>query len=237
MSEETSLSKAIQPSPNRVIPASKEIKKNKFPKGGIGPQFVNRHMHWFETYWHQNKRYPDDATVIAEFGFSKLQVDALNSSKYWLQSLDRRGIKRPSTEPNRLSSEQVAAIAVITNFSDTRPAKARLAAMGITDEQLHGWQQDPAFQKELTARAEDTFAHVAPVAKIRLAQQIDKGNLNAIKFYFEITGQAETPETINVKRAMQTFIDVLQRHVPIETLVKVKAETDAILGVSSIGQG
>jgi hypothetical protein len=67
------------------------------------------------------------------------------------------------------------------------------------------------------------------------ARQIERGNLNAIKFYFEVTGQAETPETINLKRAMVTLIDVMQRHIEPEVLVTIKSEMDAILGIKAMG--
>lgn len=230
MSEQ--LSKAIEPSPNRIMPTKKEV-VNKFPKGGIGPNFVNRYMHWFETFWLTNKRYPSDADIIDHFGFNKLQVQALNESKFWLASLDRRGIRRPD-KPAELSPEQVAAIAVITNYSDKRSTSARLEAAGITQEQLHGWQADPVFREALTRQAEDTFSNVAPVAQVRLAQAIDKGNLNAIKFYFEITGQAETPETINIKKTLQTIIEAVQKHCTPEQLNKIQDEVNAVLSIKGV---
>lgn len=232
---ETDISKAIVPTNNRVMPTNK-VSVNKFPKGGIGPQFVNRYMHKFEQYWLANGRYPDDVWVITEFGFTKDQVFFLNNSKFWLQSLDRRGIRRPLEEHEKpkLSAEQVAAIAVITNYSDRRPVQARLEAMGVSQEILHGWQADPIFKEELTARAADTFQNIAPVAEIRLAQQVDKGNLNAIKFYFEITGKAETPETVNVKRALQTIIEAMQKHCTPEQLLAIQAEMQTVLGMKGV---
>jgi hypothetical protein len=229
------ISKAIIPAhkindSGRVIKAA-DKPKAKFPKGGIGPQFVNRYMHKFEQYWHANGEYPNDTWIIAEFGFTLLQVQALNNSKFWLQSLDRRGIRRPSTDQSKLSPEQVAAIAVITNYSDRRPVPARLEAMGVSQEILHGWQSDPAFKKELTERAADTFRNVAPVAEIRLAQAVERGNLNAIKFYFEVTGKAETPETINVKRALQTIIEAVQKHCSQDQLEAIQSEVNSVLGM------
>jgi hypothetical protein len=233
---EQELSKAIVPSTNRVMPSTKALTKNKFPKGGIGPQFVNKHMHWFETFWHTHKRYPTDADIITEFGFTVEQVLVLNNSKFWLQSLDRRGIRRPLQEHEKpqLTDKQVAAIALITNYSDRRPIQARLNAMGVTEEMLHGWQKDPVFRDALTLQAEDVFANVAPVAQVRLAQQIDKGNLNAIKFYFEITGKAETPETINVKKTLQTIIEAVQKYCTPDQLNAIQEEVNAVLQIKGV---
>lgn len=229
----TELSKAIAPSNNRIMPANKTV-INKFPKGGIGPQFVNRYIHKFEEYWHANKEYPNDTWIISEFGFTKDQCMFLNNSKFWLQSLDRRGIRRPETPVASLSPEQVAAIALITNYSDRRPVTARLEAMGVTQEMLHGWQSDPAFKRELEARARDTFQNIAPVAEIRLAQAIDKGNLNAIKFYFEVTGKAETPESINLKKAMTTMVEAIQKHCTPEQQQAIQHEINTMLGMKGV---
>jgi hypothetical protein len=234
---ELQISKAIVPTGVLTDKGVRSAKKtvNKFPKGGIGPQFVNRYMHKFEQYWLANGKYPDEVWIITEFGFSLLQVQALNASKFWTKSLERRGIRPPSYKKSSLSPEQVAAIAVITNYADRRPVQARLTAMGITEEILHGWQADPEFKAELTARAQDTFENVAPVANIRLAQAVDRGNLNAIKFYFEITGKAETPETINIKRAMQTIVEAMQKHCTPDQLQLIQQEVQGVLGMKGMG--
>lgn len=231
----TEISRTIVPTNNRIMPANKAV-VNKFPKNGIGPRFVNKYMHKFEQYWLSEGKYPDDVWIIENFGFTKDQCVYLNNSKFWLQSLDRRGIRRPlpPNEQPQLSAEQVAAIAVITNYSDRRPVQARLEAMGVTQEILHGWQADPVFRAELTARAADTFQNIAPVAEVRLAQAVDKGNLNAIKFYFEVTGKAETPESINLKKAMTTMVEAIQKHCTPDQQQAIQQEINAVLGMKGV---
>ena len=180
-----------------------------FPKT-VGPKFVKKVLPWVELYWHKNKRYPTFSEFAQKFGLTTEQLRMLHNSKYYKHCLRDRGISLPNEE---LTPKQVAAITVITNFSDTRPTNAKLASIGVTEEELNGWYANPQFKTELAARAEDILENVFPEAQAQLARQIKKGNFPALKFYYEITGRAQSPEVINVKMAMTRIVEAVQRHV------------------------
>lgn len=203
----------------------------KFPKGPIGPQLTNKVLPWFETFWHTHKRFPQTSEIRTHFGFSENEVLLLLSSKFFLRCLSARGISPTVTQmgQGQLDSRQLAAIAIITNFSDLRPATFRLEEAGITTEELQGWYSNKTFNEVLAARSEATFANFAPSATAQLGRQIERGNLNAIKFYYEITGRANSPEAINVKRAMQVLIEAVQKHVKDpEVLEAIAREVQAV---------
>lgn len=192
-------------------------------------------MPWFESYWHEYKRYPSVEDIVARFGFTAEQVTILNSHKFWLQALDSRGITRPDKNINELSDRQIAAITILTNFNDTRNPVARLSYLGVTEEELNGWYQNPTFKKELARRAEDVFDNVAPDATVELARAIRRGNFQAIKFYYEITGQAASPEVVNLKKVIQVLTEAIQKHVTDEnTLRAIGAEIELIRGINKI---
>jgi hypothetical protein len=194
----------------------------KFPKQ-VGPQFVNKAMPWFETFWHRMGRYPQPDEIMGHFKFTLEQVELLNLSPYWEKCCEERGIRLP--KQNSLSATQVAAISLITNFSDRRSIPAKLAAIGVTQEQINGWYQDKEFQEELRIRTDATLDNSYPEAQSALIRQIQKGNFSAIKFYYEITGRATTPEAINVKQTMQFLLEAVQTHVKDpETLQAIAAE-------------
>lgn len=218
-----------------VSPNQPVLPKNRFPKGGIGPSFVRTFMPWFENYWHEHKRYPNEADIIQRFGFKADQVALLNSHKFWLESLDRRGIARPDRDAEELTDRQIAAIVVLTNFNDTRNPVARLASLNVTEEELYGWYSNPAFKRELARRAEDTFENVAPDATVELARAIRRGNFQAIKFYYEITGQASSPEVINLKRVIQILSEAIQKHVKDEDVLRaLGAEIELVRGINKL---
>lgn len=181
----------------------------KFP-ATIGPKFVKPILPWVETYWHSKNRYPTDGELAAKFGLNTDQLYRLHESKFYASCLEARGISR---EENNLSAEQVAAITLITNFSDTRTTAVKMASIGVSEEILNGWYSNPTFKRELAARADSILDNVFPEAQAQLARQIKKGNFPALKFYYEITGRAQSPDVINLKAAMQRLVEAVQKHV------------------------
>lgn len=214
-------------------------KHYKFPKT-IGPQAVNRFMPWFETFWHQHKRYPQVSEVMQKFGFTTEQIAQLNSNKFWLTCLERRGIARPTLtspngEPIELTAKQVATIAVLTNFADLRPPVVRLSQLGVTEEELNGWYSNPVFTRVLGERADEQFKNFTPDATIELGRLIKRGDFRAIKFYFEITGRAQTKESLDVRQAMQILIEAVQKHVKDpEVLQAIASEVQQLRGLHGL---
>jgi hypothetical protein len=186
--------------------------KVKVPKGEIGPQFTKRVLPWIETFWHTNKRYPSDTDLITQFGFTLLELEKIHASKFFKQSLERRGISHPN-RAHGLTDKQMAAIAVVTNYIDRRPTDAKLAAIGVTAEMYNGWMQDSEFKRQLQSRADEITDNVYPEAQAALARKVSEGEVQAIKFYYELTGRANTPETINLKLTLLKIQEAIERNV------------------------
>ena len=211
---------------------------NKFPKDNyIGPRFTGKILPWVETFWHDYKRYPSYADFHTKFGFTHEQITVINTSKFWKICLRDRGIRLPDEDPYTFTEKQVAALSIMTNFSDKRPVDARLMDIHVTPEQFHGWMSDPAFKDAYNRRSEDAFVNFAPVATMRLGELINKGNFPAIKFYYEITGRAASPEAINLKQAMQVIIEAVQKHVKDpEVLAAIVGEVRTVRGLQGLAE-
>lgn len=196
-----------------IIPAAPKRKLPQIPKQGMTIKFANLLLPFVENFWSSHKRYPDTATLMQQFGISREEVLFINTSKMWLKCLDRRGIRRPNIDEDFLSDKQQAAIALVTNYHDTRAKEVKLAVIGVTLEQYNGWMNDKAFKDAINARSDEVLNHVGVDANIALAQLIQAKDFRATKFYFEITGKASSPEAINVKQTMQILIEAVQKHV------------------------
>lgn len=199
----------------------------------VGPKWVKKVLPWVESFWHEKKRYPRDEELVQKFGFTDVQLLQMHNSKFYANCLRDRGIIRdPEAD---LSEKQVAAISLITNFSDTRPTNVKMVSIGVTNEQLNGWYQNPIFQRELASRADSILDNIFPEAQAQLARQIKGGNFNALKFYYEITGRAQSPETVNVKLAMMKLIEIVQKYVQDpEVLAKIALEMRGTLPGQSV---
>lgn len=185
------------------------MSRYKFPET-IGPKFCKPILPWVELFWHNKKRYPTDGELVEQFGLTLFQIERLHASKYYENCLKARGISRQQSD---LTEIQVAAISLITNFSDTRPPEVKMASIGVTPEELNGWYSNSIFQRELAARADSVLDNIFPEAQAQLARQIKKGSFPALKFYYEITGRAQAPEVVNLKMAMQRLVEAVQKHV------------------------
>lgn len=207
-------------------------RKITMPKGKLGPNFVRKVLPWVEIYWHQHKRYPSDTELSAQFGFEPDDLTRLKLSKYYNLCLKERGISQNESFFNEM---QVAAISLITNFHDTRPVAAKLAGIGVTTEMYNGWMQNPAFKQELTNRASEILDNIQPEAQVQLATQIKKGSFQALKFYFEMTGQANSPEAINLKLTVARLIEAVQKHVKDPAVLQaIAAEIQGVAPVAEV---
>lgn len=215
-------------------PAS--VTKNGNPKTpNFGPKFSRYAMPWFEQYWHSKHKYPSDGEIMERFGANLKQVQQLNTHRFWLQALDRRGIARPGLTALELTDRQIAAISLITNFNNLEPLPVKLASIGITEEELNGWYQNPLFENALRERADNVLGSVSTDATVELARAIKKGDFRAIKFYFEITGQAQSREAVDIKRAMQILVEAVQKHVKDEAVLDaIGAEVQTMRAIQGL---
>ena len=218
-----------------IIPAAPKRKLPQLPKKGMTIKFVNLMMPWFEDYWVKNKRYPETGTIMQHFGLSFEEVVFINSQTMWLKCLDRRGIRRPNVDADFLSPKQQGAIALITNFHDKRSKEVKLAMLGCSLEEYNGWMNDPTFKSALNARTDEILNHINVDANVGLAQLVQANDFRAIKFYFEITGQASSPEAINVKQTMQILIEAVQKHVKDPSVLQaIAAEVNQVRAIQGV---
>lgn len=193
-----------------LLPLTSRKQPVKMPSGKIGPNFTRKILPWIENYWHNYGRYPSDVDLMEHFCLSRLDLDRIHASKFYLACLQERGITH---KPGFFTELQQAALTLISNVHDTRPNNIKLAAIGVTPEMYNGWMKDPEFFKELQRRVEDILDHIFPDAQAALAKQVKNGNMQALKFYYEITGRASSPETVNIKLMMVRVIEAVQKHV------------------------
>lgn len=193
-------------------PTSKVSFPSKKSKG-VGPKFVQKVMPWVELSWLTKSRYPTDSEFIERWGCSYESVQLLNRNKFWLQSLRRRGIGFPDTLKGTLSDKQIAAVAVLTNLHDGRSTEAKMASLDVTSAELQGWYQDPTFRRTMTERADEAFDNLHADANMEFAKLVRKGNFNAIKLYFDMTGKTQNQEAVDVKQTVQILIESVQKNI------------------------
>lgn len=220
-----------------------------FKKSGeIGAGFIKLVIPLFEDIFEKQKRFPTQSELMTTFGFTAEEANLTTGFVHepaFRLALLKRGLPDPKTVNDngiqfRLSERQLAAITVISSAGmDRRPYLTRLAEFipPVAPEELANWKKQPVFRERLQSEVDAAFYNANTDATMNLTRlisapdgELNNVNLSAIKFYYEITGRAEAPETQNLKAALQATIESVQKHVKDPELLKsISEEIDSLL--------
>jgi hypothetical protein len=132
-----------------------------------------------------------------------------------------------------LSAEQLAAANLLLDFSDTRSHTAKLKSIGVTTTRYNNWLRNPEFAAYLRERAESLVDNTGHEAHTALLRQVQRGNMNAIQYYNQMTGRF-TPgqeQQMNVAAILVRLVEVIQRHVKDPEIIReIAAEFNGIVG-------
>lgn len=140
----------------------------------------------------------------------------------------------PSDYP--LSAEQLAAANLLLDFSDNRSHAAKLKSIGVSTTRYNNWLRNAEFAAYLRERAEQLVDNTGHEAHTSLLRQVQRGNMQAIQYYNQLTGRftpgAETQ--MNVAAVMIRIVEAVQRHVKDPEVIRAIAqEFQGIMGSDS----
>ena len=170
---------------------------------------------WIETYWHRNNDFPRKVHLAK----SKLYEEGDLDHPTLRFALAQRGIDVPLTKddeiPKELTKEQLAAILVITDYTDKRSHMSKLKGLGLTSQMWHGWLANPTFKNFLHDVSSRGFKDAIHVAEEGLIKGLERGDTNAVKLYMEMSGRytQDTGTSLNIKMVVARIVESIQRHV------------------------
>ena len=179
-----------------------------------------RALDYIEQYWHDFDQLPRQDEIqddIPNFNLEKAMIKAR-----FITALTRRGIKTPGPEERYgerikglnyegLTENQIATTVILTDFFDTRTRLAKLRQLGITTTQFNGWMRDKKFKTFFNKMSRKHFEEAEHIAREGLVKGMDRGDVSAIKYYNELTG--ESPDTQNISILLTRLVEVIQIHV------------------------
>ncbi len=201
----------------RELDLQREVEAVEAAVGALQVQLTQAHrnlLNFIEHYWYQNQAYPSIAAMqrwAVEEGLDfttcrQLELDLIGY-------LRQRGIA-PSKANSRLSDEQLAAANLILNFADRRSKATKLKALGLTPTQWDGWLRQKNFKEYLNNRTGEMLDNNHDVANTGLLSAVERGEAQALKLYYEMTGiyKQDSPQA-NINVIMTLLIEVIQREV------------------------
>lgn len=139
-------------------------------------------------------------------------IQQYQSTPEYRSGMAKRGIE---VDPNvsELTQEQLACISVLTDYSDRRSFTTKLRALGISSSTYRGWLKQRKFNEAIRKLAGSALSEAVPMAETALAEKAANGDVNALKFLFEVTGRYNPAQqqAIDAQELIAIMVDVAQQ--------------------------
>lgn len=121
-----------------------------------------------------------------------------------------------------LTTKQIALLDNLSDISDKMSLNTRLRKLKISPIEFRGWLQNPEFNKVYKQFGEGAMHNAIPLAKVQLAKRMEGGDLAAIKFGFEVTGEynANDRKQVDAQRLVQIIFDVIEEEIKDPELIR-----------------
>ncbi len=197
---------------------------------------------YVEQYWRENGFFPSHGEIKLETHLTGDEIDMMVFGDELVKKhLKIRGIDpdrdRPSSESRqsknrkgrakRLSDIQLATIALILNPADTRSVTDKLESLGVNPGTYAGWKKSKVFTEYMTQQGQSLFGEFMPDMDNALVSRATKGNLQAIKFAYEVSGRyrpQKDQSMQNVGLLLVKIVEVIQKHVRDPLIIQAIAE-------------
>lgn len=175
-------------------------------------------INWIEQRWSIDGKFPPVDEFKKKFGNDFILEEHLGNDTFII-ALRNRGIEisviNPYAPPDGLTTEQVAAVSLILDHTDRRSRAAKLKSLGISSVKWNGWMKNPVFKDYVHTLSAQIFGDSIDLAQEGLLKSVERGDTNAIKLYYELTGRhtADSGTVQNLKIVLARIVESVSRHV------------------------
>ena len=166
----------------------------------------------------------------------KYQIPSYNREEILKRSRDalkKRGIELSSKALNfkhyddELDPVFVLAVNLILTTTDKRTTAAKLKALNVSPQKWEAYLRNYAHRQYFEKRLDHTFGVTDYYAQINIARSVESGDLNAIKYYHELTGKFQPQsETKNLQLVILRLLEILAKYVEPSVIDVVAKEFD-----------
>jgi hypothetical protein len=169
----------------------------------------------------------DPGTLSREcYGMSFDDAAELLGSSRFAAALEERGI---SLHPMQdLSPRQAAALAIYLDTTSSATHAQKLRASGISEATWRGWLRQPKFASYMSTVSDEILAASIPVAKQRIAQGVDAGDIKFIDLALRLTGNNPDAD-VNVHAAMMAIFEILDTEVDPQTMRRIAEKVSGMM--------
>lgn len=204
---------------------------------------------FLENYYAFAHTYPDLPLLLEKFSYSddelrqtllsigqKLEKRGLPTyeSKVPLFKEDERAKKasRVKDFADHLDPRFILACNVLLDTGNTKSMSAKfkeLAPMGVTTKMWSNWLKEPKYQQYASQVFDEKFDFETELAaKSSLIRNIHSGDLQSIKYYYELTNKFRpmSENQLAIATIIQVVIEIMSKHMAPDVIDTVAEELD-----------
>lgn len=120
-----------------------------------------------------------------------------------------------NTRATGLTTEQMGLITHFTNFTDGKNIRQKLKDLGISWSKYQAWRSQPVFSRYYEQLMGDSINDALPFAKQQIAAKMGSGDLNAIKFGMELTGEYDPrgQNQIDARALLALVLEIIEEEI------------------------
>ena len=203
------------------------------PVGGFIDTIDKRILNYCEqTFW-ETGYVPSPEIISDKLGIVKKRVLESFGSDKFKESLATRGIDlTPGISGKVLDPRQIMLANLLLNMHDRRSIREKLKIVQTSQQQYNAWMRQPQFVEYLRKRGEAMFKGSDHEAYLALTRAVSRGDVNALKLFFEMRG-IYTPKLnidVNIEAVMLRVVEVVSKHVTDpQVLVTIAEELEEVM--------
>lgn len=180
---------------------------------------------------------PEERGRVFRAGFRPTinEIQAFLNTQDYVDAMVELGVE---VDPNAsgLTLEQQGLLTILSNPADGRDLKRKLSHAGISWGKYQSWREQTVFSKAHDQIVGETLKKMMPMAKQQLAAKIASGDLTAIKFGMEVTGEHDPngKKQLDAKAFIGIILEVIEEEVKDPATLQAIASKISLRGAKTI---
>lgn len=201
---------------------------------GISRSRLSRISFAAENLYKEYGRLPSVGEIALRAGCTEKSVTQVLVTQEFLDRMAKRGIiwSAKNRIIAQLTPEQIALMAVLTDPTLKLDLRARLKRAGVPYSVYRNWLKNPAFSRVIRNTAESSLDDHLPDFHTKIVEKGLAGDLNAIKFAYELTGRHDPAkqQMVDFSRLVMLVLEVITKYVTDPVALKnINVDIDSIL--------
>lgn len=196
---------------------------------------VMRVLAFIEQRYYETNLLPTKEHVSEVFDIDLRTLAAIMRRTEFKTAFKARGLPDYKTtqenDKGLLTPIQLAVANVLLNTHDRNTIRKKLQILNVTTTQFQAWQKQPAFMDYLRKESIARFQNADVDARLSLTKLVQDSDLNAIKFYMELSGiySPNQQPILDLQRLLATVLELLVKYLAPAELLEVAESLEDIL--------